>query len=54
MACSLCGESNTRSMEANESWNNGRDGISIGHKDTDNVFIKNVVKGNAHAWYLLS
>ncbi|MFB3924082.1 MAG: right-handed parallel beta-helix repeat-containing protein [Terriglobia bacterium] len=33
----------------NQSWSNGQDGISIGHKDTDNVFLKNMVSGNARA-----
>jgi len=45
----LCWRVQHSLYEANESWNNGGDGISIGHKDTDNVFIKNVVRGNAHA-----
>lgn len=29
--------------------NNGRDGISIGHKDTDNLFVNNKIVGNRHA-----
>src|SRR5438128_5720939 len=33
--------------EDNQSWNNGQDGISLGHKDTDNTFLRNVVTGNA-------
>lgn len=31
----------------NETRNNGRYGISIGHKDTDNLFVNNTVTGNA-------
>jgi parallel beta-helix repeat protein len=39
-------------FEKNESWANA-DGISIGHKDTDNTFVKNVVHHNAIAGFLL-
>ena len=45
----LCWRVQHGRWEENHSWNNGRDGISLGHKDTDNVFIKNVIEGNAHA-----
>jgi len=45
----LCWRVQQARYQENQSWNNGRDGISLGHKDTDNLFIKNVVSGNAHA-----
>jgi len=45
----LCWRVQHGRWEDNQSWNNGRDGISLGHKDTDNVFIRNVVRGNGHA-----
>ncbi len=45
----LCWRVQHSRYEHNQSWNNGQDGISLGHKDTDNVFIKNVVSGNARA-----
>lgn len=45
----LCWRVQHARYENNQSWDNGRDGISLGHKDTDNVFIKNVVRGNARA-----
>ena len=45
----LCWRVQQGRWEENHSWNNGRDGISLGHKDTDNVFTKNVIDGNAHA-----
>jgi pectate lyase len=32
--------------EKNRSWANGQDRISIGHKDTDNLFVRNVVYDN--------
>lgn len=35
--------------EQNQSWNNGRDGISLGHKDTDNIFVGNSFSGNGRA-----
>jgi hypothetical protein len=35
--------------EGNQTWNNGLDGISLGHVDTDNIFIKNIIRGNARA-----
>ena len=34
-------------FEGNELRDNKRDGISIGHKDTDNVFLRNIITGNA-------
>jgi hypothetical protein len=45
----LCWRVQHARYEENQSWNNGRDGISLGHKDTDNLFVKNNVSGNAHA-----
>ena len=45
----LCWRVQHALYEGNESWNNGGNGISIGHKDTDNVFIKNTIRENAHA-----
>jgi hypothetical protein len=36
-------------FEANELCDNQRDGISIGHKDTDNLFVRNVSTGNGAA-----
>ncbi len=45
----LCWRVQHARYEGNQSWNNGRDGISLGHKDTDNIFSKNVVSGNARA-----
>ncbi|MDR3677509.1 MAG: right-handed parallel beta-helix repeat-containing protein [Acidobacteriota bacterium] len=45
----LCWRVQHARYERNQSWNNGRDGISLGHKDTDNVFIGNSCFGNAHA-----
>lgn len=45
----LCWRVQHAVYEGNQSWNNGGNGISIGHKDTDNLFIKNSLKGNAHA-----
>ena len=45
----LCWRVQGSRWEENQSWNNGRDGISLGHKDTDNVFVTNVISGNAHA-----
>jgi hypothetical protein len=43
----LCWRVQHGTFEDNESWSNGRDGISVGHKDTDNMFLRNVVRGNA-------
>lgn len=45
----LCWRVQHARYEGNQSWNNGRDGISLGHKDTDNLFVKNIVRGNARA-----
>jgi Right handed beta helix region/Pectate lyase superfamily protein len=45
----LCWRVQHSVYEGNQSCNNGGNGISIGHKDTDNVFIKNIVRENAHA-----
>jgi hypothetical protein len=45
----LCWRVQHGRFEDNQSWANGQDGISIGHKDTDNVFLRNVVSGNARA-----
>jgi hypothetical protein len=43
----LCWRVQHARFEDNESWANGQDGISLGHKDTDNVFLRNVLSGNA-------
>ena len=45
----LCWRVQHARYEQNQSWNNGRDGISLGHKDTDNIFIGNTCAGNGHA-----
>ncbi len=45
----LCWRVQHAVYEGNKSWNNGDNGISLGHKDTDNLFIKNTVSGNANA-----
>ncbi|HLY60687.1 MAG TPA: right-handed parallel beta-helix repeat-containing protein [Terriglobia bacterium] len=45
----LCWRVQHSVYEGNKSWNNGYNGISLGHKDTDNLFIKNTVSGNARA-----
>jgi Right handed beta helix region len=45
----LCWRVQHAVYEGNKSWNNGDNGISIGHKDTDNLFIKNTVSGNGRA-----
>jgi parallel beta-helix repeat protein len=42
----LCWRVKNGIFEGNELRNNGQFGISIGHKDTDNVFRKNIVIGN--------
>lgn len=48
----LCWRAQEGIFENNEFFDNGRFGISIGHKDTDNVFVGNVVRGNkAHGIY---
>ena len=49
MASFSAGAFSTRRYERNQSWNNGRDGISLGHKDTDNIFIGNSSSGNGRA-----
>ena len=36
-------------FERNQCWANGHNGISIGHKDTDNTFVGNLVSGNGKA-----
>ncbi|MGH2353955.1 MAG: right-handed parallel beta-helix repeat-containing protein, partial [Chloroflexota bacterium] len=43
----LCWRVRGGQFERNRLEANGRIGISIGHKDTDNLFVENVVKGNA-------
>jgi hypothetical protein len=45
----LCWRVQHSIYEGNQSWNNGGNGISIGHKDTDNVFFKNIVRENGHS-----
>jgi parallel beta-helix repeat protein len=45
----LCWRVQHARYEDNQSWNNGRDGFSLGHKDTDNLFTRNVISGNARA-----
>lgn len=45
----LCWRVQHSVYEGNKSWNNGDNGISLGHKDTDNLFIKNTVSRNARA-----
>ena len=45
----LCWRVQHARFEENQTWYNGQDGISIGHKDTDNIFVKNVVSGNGRA-----
>ncbi len=48
----LCWRAQEGIFENNEFCNNGRFGVSIGHKDTDNVFVGNVVRGNkSHGIY---
>jgi hypothetical protein len=42
----LCWRVQDARFENNELVDNGRHGISIGHKDTDNVFVGNVCRGN--------
>ena len=43
----LCWRVQHARYERNQSWNNGQDGISLGHKDTDNIFIGNSSAGTA-------
>jgi len=43
----LCWRVRGGRFERNRLEGNGRVGISIGHKDTDNLFVENVVTGNA-------
>jgi hypothetical protein len=45
----LCWSVRGGTFEENQSIANDGDGISIGHKDTDNVFLKNVVRENGKA-----
>ena len=45
----LCWRVQHARYERNQSWNNARDGISLGHKDTDNIFIGNSLSGNGRA-----
>jgi len=45
----LCWRVRQARYERNQSWNNGGSGISLGHRDTDNVFIGNICSGNARA-----
>jgi len=48
----LCWRVQAGTFERNECLDNGRYGISIGHKDTDNLFQGNVLRGNAsHGLY---
>jgi len=48
----LCWRVQDGYFEGNELCDNGRHGISIGHKDTDNVFVNNIVRNNgAHGVY---
>jgi len=48
----LCWRAQEGVFENNRFVENGRHGISIGHKDTDNLFAGNVVRGNkAHGIY---
>ena len=43
----LCWRVQESRFENNEILDNGQYGFSIGHKDTDNLFLGNVVRGNA-------
>ena len=45
----LCWSVRGGTFEENACTHNDGDGISIGHKDTDNVFVKNVVRENGKA-----
>jgi len=45
----LCWRVQHARYEGNQSWDNGGDGFSLGHKDTDNLFLHNTSSGNAHA-----
>jgi hypothetical protein len=48
----LCWRVRHGRFERNRLENNGRFGISIGHKDTDNLFVENVATGNGrHGLY---
>jgi hypothetical protein len=42
----LCWRVQESRFERNEVLDNGRHGFSIGHKDTDNLFLGNLVRGN--------
>jgi hypothetical protein len=45
----LCWRVQEAVYEKNQSWGNDGDGISLGHKDTDNLFLENVISGNGRA-----
>ncbi len=48
----LCWRVQDGYFEGNQLCDNGRHGISIGHKDTDNVFVNNIVRNNgSHGVY---
>ena len=48
----LCWRVQESRFEKNEILDNGQYGFSIGHKDTDNLFLGNVVRGNkSHGVY---
>lgn len=48
----LCWRAQEGLFDRNEFTDNGRYGISIGHKDTDNLFVGNIVRGNlSHGIY---
>ncbi len=48
----LCWRVQEGRFENNEIIDNGRHGISIGHKDTDNLFLANTIRGNgSHGIY---
>jgi hypothetical protein len=49
MGIFLCWRVKGGTFEENESGDNRRYGISIGHKDTDNVFLRNRIVGNGIA-----
>lgn len=42
----LCWRVQDGVFESNELRGNGRDGVSVGHKDTDDLFLDNVIVGN--------
>ena len=45
----LCWRVQNGIFERNQSWANDGNGVSIGHKDTDNTFVGNVLSGNGKA-----